>query len=169
MNKNLQRHKLLEILSLQYINSDIDPDLNIHVSCKEIYSKLKISEFDLYMIIKELTSNEEIDYYFWNDEDKKGLYAKPNGVTAFTNNKYVRLRNKQLKENIKDIVQIFIPVISLIIAFIALTIKFNNNKVENDQQFQLIKNDIKDLKKQSFEKRKDTNIIEEKLHVHSLR
>jgi hypothetical protein len=126
MNLNLKKHNLLELLSKQSVNFDLGKTTNFSVSITIILKKLDINEFLLYPIISELIVNKEIDYYFWNEIEKKGLFATPLGVSSYSNKKYKKLFFSNIRNNSKDLVQIIIPIVSLLITL--LIVKDNLSK-----------------------------------------
>jgi hypothetical protein len=142
MNYNVKRHKLLELLSNQNINVQLEKPgfMALGVSYEEIYSKLNLTDFQLLKLTSELYENKEIGYH--NAYDIEGLYAENKGISAFSNKKYLKLYRKGIIEYIKDIIQILIPVLSVIIAFLALTIKIQNVNSENEEHFKDIRNEI---------------------------
>lgn len=77
MNHNLKKHYLLKLLSEQSNKFDNKTSLEFSVSCDLIYSNLNINESNLYYLISELTTSKEIDYFFWNDEEKKRIICNP--------------------------------------------------------------------------------------------
>jgi len=147
MNYNLKRHKLLYILSTQKTlkelkginNSDENIYIEKHLSYLYILKVLKVSGYELNILMKELTENNEIDYYLWNDEDKRGLFATSKGLTSFANKKYIKLFWDNIINNSKSVVQIFIPILSLIIAYLAITTKLDNKKKQDEKELQEVK------------------------------
>lgn len=136
MNDNLKRHKLLQILSEHFIKVETE-DISdpIGVSFDDLQSKLNCSKIELRRISSTLYDNKEVDYM---DVGVVGMFATEKGLSAYSESKYLRESNLRLKNNIKDLIQIIIPVFSLIIAFLALTHKLEKQNVENEKQLNLI-------------------------------
>jgi hypothetical protein len=135
MNYNIKRHKLLEILTEQNLNVQLDkPGFQIlGISYDEIYKKLNITDFQLLELTSELYDNKEIGYH--NAYEVEGLYAKNKGIAAYSNKKYLKLYKKSIVENVKDVIQIAIPVLSVIVAIVALTIKIETVNNQNEKRF----------------------------------
>jgi hypothetical protein len=156
MNRNLKKHNLLKLLSEQSNKFDNKTSLEYSVSCDLIYSKLNIDKSNLYYLISELTSSKEIDYFFWNDEDKKGLFATPEGVSSYSKNKYKNIFYSNLKNNLKDFVQIVIPILSLIIAYLAIQLKISEVNNYNQKQIDTLRKEIKILKANNLKSQTQT-------------
>jgi hypothetical protein len=146
MNNNLKKHCLLKLLSEQSNKFDNKTSTEFSVSCDLIYNSLNINESELYYLISELTTTKEIDYFFWNDEEKKGLFVTPEGVASYSKNKYRNLFYFNLKNNLKDFVQIVIPIFSLIIAYLAIQLKITEVNNNNQKQIDTLRKEIKLLK-----------------------
>lgn len=146
MDNNLKKHCLLKLLSEQSNKFDNKISAEFSVSCDLIYKTLNINESDLYYLISELTTAKEIDYFFWNDDEKKGLFTTPEGVASYSKNKYKNLFYSNLKSNLKDFVQIVIPILSLIIAYFAIQLKISEVNNHNQKQIDTLQKEIKLLK-----------------------
>jgi hypothetical protein len=152
MNLNLKRHNLLELLSKQSIDFDLNKTTDFSVSVSLILKKLNISEFFLNTIISELNINKEIDYYFWNDIEKKGLFVTPLGVSSYSNKKYKKLFCSNVRNNLKDFVQIIIPIVSLLITLLidrdnlSKELKYNTQVKELKERIERLENRRNTLK-----------------------
>jgi hypothetical protein len=132
MNDNLKRHKILEILSEQFIKVETEDSSDpIGVSFEDLQAKLNCSKIELRRVSSTLYDNKEVDYM---DIGLVGMFATEKGLSACSNDKYKRESNLRLKNNIKDLVQIVVPVLSLLIAFLALTFKINKLNEQNEKQ-----------------------------------
>ncbi len=143
MNLHLKRHKLLGILSKQrtdLILRKADP-LILGVSAESILKDLNCNEDELELIASELHTQDEIKHF--NAHGVKGLFARPNGVSAFSDKKYLRLNNSRLKNNLKDLVQIIIPVLSLLIT-LAVILKDNSKNTKEIKAIELKLESIQD-------------------------
>jgi len=132
MNYNLKRHKLLKILSNQYVKFDSLDEANsdkLAVDYNEIYKALNCNSYRLRFIISPLMDEKEIDSF---NNGYEGLFAYEKGLSAFTDKKYFRKFINSILNKIKDFVHIVIPVFSLFIAYIALTGNFKAGNVEQD-------------------------------------
>jgi len=110
MNNNLNRHRLLKILSEQYIKSNVG-DEPLGVSWEEIETKMNCTRSQLMEISATLFDEEEVDAH--NAFGIEGLYAKVKGASSYTTKKYKRENDKLLFEQTKNWIQILIPVLSL--------------------------------------------------------
>ena len=162
MTNNLKKHSLLKLLSEQSNKFDNKISNEFSVSCDLIYNSLKINESDLYYLISELTTTKEIDYFFWNDEEKKGLFATPEGVASYSKNKYRNLFYFNLKNNLKDFVQIVIPVLSLTIAYFAIQLKISEVNSYNKKQIDTLRKEIKLLKSNKLKSETQTKTYPKK-------
>ena len=143
MNYNKKRHHLLNILSNQNLNVQLNRDkyIAVGVSYEEILKHLSTTELELGFLTAELYDNQEIGYH--NAFEIEGLYAENKGITAFSNKKYLKLSRKEKIDNIKDIIQIIIPVLSIVVAILAITLKIKNINLENDKRFEKIEQKLK--------------------------
>ncbi|WP_264543090.1 MULTISPECIES: hypothetical protein [Flavobacterium] len=144
-----KRHKLLEILATRAIAINLREikESATGVSYEEICKKLKCDRTELYQISSLLYIEKEVIYH--NNYGVNGLCATEKGISSYTYKKYLRARNSRIKNNIKDIVSILIPVLSLIITI--LVILKNNGQTNRETQsikerIQVIENKINKLK-----------------------
>ena len=138
MNLHLKRHKLLGILAKQRGDLKLkkaDPMI-LGVSTESILKDLNCNEDELELITSELHTQDEIKYF--NAHGVVGFFARPNGVSAFSDKKYLRLNNSRIKSNLKDFVQIIIPILSLVIAVLAISLKINNLNSKTDKEIKAI-------------------------------
>lgn len=147
MKINLKRHKLLKILG----NKDISFQLrkegvnSIGVSFEDIYKGLKCNEYELKKITSELYENEEIDYH--DAYNIVGLYIKKKGLASYSNKKYISLYNNWIINSVKTLIQIIIPILSLLIAFVAISLKIKNINTETNRRLIQAENKIESLEK----------------------
>jgi hypothetical protein len=136
MNSNVLRHRLLGILTKQYIISEKSND-TLGVSFTDIESDLKCTDTFLRQSISELFENKEIGYH--DAYDIIGIYATEKGVASFSTKKYWRT-DRLIKVNfIKDCIQIIIPVLSLIVAVLAITMKIETvNEATKKSQIEVL-------------------------------
>lgn len=153
MNYNCKRHELLSILSnqltlneLSHISEEGD-FVDKQLSYSYILEKLKVSDYELNILIKELTENSEINYYLWNDDEKRGLFATSKGLTSFANKKYSKASLSIKKNNIKDFVQIVIPVLSLLATILVIYTTYKREEIKSEKQEKRIENLENQLKK----------------------
>jgi hypothetical protein len=139
MNLNKKRHKLLELLSKHRNNVELKKAKYnaLGVSFDEIYKELYCNEDELQILTAELYTSDEIDYH--NAHNIVGLFAKDKGLTAFSNRKYIKICWDNFFNTSKNIVQVFIPVFSLIIAYVALTTKSDNLQKQYEKELQEVR------------------------------
>ncbi|CAM4344637.1 hypothetical protein [Flavobacterium terrigena] len=144
MNKT--RHRLLGILSKEYADGYHQEGtiLDVVVTVPTILKKLDINYDDFVFMIQELLAKDEIKYlevdnYF----DQPVLYAQSSGVTAYANKKYLRADMERQREDIKFWAQLILPVLSFLIAAIALFLNMKTqteiNTVKESQKIQIPK------------------------------
>ena len=158
MNTNIYRHKILKHLSKKLLTGgsrDINDDL-VYFSYSEIRDILNYKKNDLRLIITELIENKEISYHF--GAKGKGLICNNLGLISYSNKKYLKIYRTEIITLIKDCVQIFIPVMSLLIAYIALTIKFGDIDKTTKERIESMQHKIDTLdikvKNSIFQKKK---------------
>lgn len=133
MNFNRKRHKILKLLSPSFIlfNSDqMTSEDKFGVSFDNLERELKYNRNDCEKVFSRLYSDEEVKY---TNTSVVGLHLTQKGLDSFTNKKYLKENYDLIIDWIKDFVQIIIPILSLLIAFFALTSRFNSisEKIEN--------------------------------------
>ena len=144
MKDDLIKHKLLGILSMQFIISGINTSENIGLTYDEILEKLKITRLDLDRLTAELFVNKEIA--FQNIQGPDGLFSNEIGVMAFSTKKYKKRHNDQIINISKNITQILVPILSLLIAILAIIWKIDANS-ENNKKVEVLEKRIIDLEK----------------------
>lgn len=113
MNIDDKRHKLLGLLTKQRNDLELKKaEYNaLGVPFDKIYKELDCDEDELQLITSELYTSDEIGYH--DAHNIIGLFAKKNGKTAFSNNKYKRRISDRKKERVKFILPILALAISL--------------------------------------------------------
>lgn len=139
MNLNKKRHKLLELLSKHRNNVELKKAKYnaLGVSFTELYAELNCNDDKLQIITAELYTSDEIGYH--DAHNITGLFAKNNGLSAFSNKKYIKLFWENIFNVSKNIVQIFIPVLALIVAILSFTLKFDNLQKQSEKELQEVK------------------------------
>lgn len=132
MNDNKLRHKILRILSNRTIENDVaslkgEARNVIGISFDNLSEQTKCSDSEIRAVTSLLFTNKEVDLY---DMKFKGLYITENGIAAYSTKKYIKVRQNYIIQIIKDSVQIFIPIISMIIALVAVS---NNDSGKIDR------------------------------------
>lgn len=145
MNSNLLRHRLLNILTRQYIIAEKSRE-PLGVSFKSIETELKCSESVIRMSLSELYENEEIGYH--DAYDIVGVHATEKGVASFSNKKYWRIYWTNFKDSVKYWFQILVPVLSLLVALYAVTHDFKKHNEETNIQLKEMKSQIESLQSQ---------------------
>lgn len=132
MNDNFTRHKILKVLSAKLVENDVahangENSGTWAVPFKEISEKTKCSEFKIRQAVSVLLDNKEV---FLNNVEFNGLGVEEAGLSAFSTNKYLNIYKSSIINFIKDLVQIFIPVISMAITLIAVSNSNHNVKID---------------------------------------
>lgn len=148
MRLNRTRHFLLKKLSEKFIDNSENPSDQADVvglSYSEIDLLLKNNKKNRELVLSELEKSEEIVFY---NLKEKGCFIEPkNGLSAFADKKYLRKNNEIIINWLKNFVQIFIPVASLIIAYLALTLKINSFQKTNSKEIKNMELKINELEK----------------------
>ncbi|TPV31411.1 hypothetical protein FJ651_14550 [Paucihalobacter ruber] len=136
-NLDYKRNILLGLLSQNRIDytSRKKRDIKLGVSFDVILSKLKCDKYKLEEITSELYEEKEILY---TDVDHKGLYATNKGVVSSKNNKYKKKYEDLWIIMLRNISQILIPIISLIITFYIIA----KDEKSTDIKLQELKEDL---------------------------
>jgi len=152
MDKNIKRHKFLKLLANERKDLISKNDSNdiIGISREKLMKKLRCSNLGLNIIISEPILSKEIDHY---DRDGiKGFYLRDEGFKELVDRKYIRRFWKYYGDKTKKAIDISIPVLSLIVAIIAVSYskasqKENlNNQLINQQLQEQINNLEQDYK-----------------------
>ena len=137
MSYNKQRHLILTVLTKKMLEfpkkkgETIDGWL-VGLTMDEVDSLLNTDKVERHIILSELIKSDEIKIF---NTEKQGIFIEPRiGIAAYSEKKYVRLNNERIKKNIKDLLQIIIPVLSLLIAVLALSIKINSLHSETEKE-----------------------------------
>lgn len=122
MNDNIVRHRILRELSKITIKNDVKSITQIvneqyDLTLEELPKRTKCSDIEIRRSVSLLLLNNEV---FLLNTEKKGLLIEEAGVSAYSTNKYIKVFYNNIISIIKDVVQILIPVISMIIALIAV-------------------------------------------------
>lgn len=151
MKSDLKKHRLLKILSDYRLEKN-----RLGISYEDLCSRLRIERKELNKLSAELINNEEIGL-FNNGKDPKGLFAKKEGTSAYSSDKY---RKRYINDN-WALVRNWTILIGLIIS---VSVQFRycqpNKEVANKQALQedYIKDTEKTLSetKQTQESKQDT-------------
>lgn len=122
--------------------SNLDADI-VGLSLIEIDTLLKIDKNTRELILSELEKADEIVFY---NLGEKGCFIEPkNGLSALTSKKYIKQNQDIILTWSRNFVQIFIPVASLLIAFIALSLNISKTKIENSEEINKLELKIEHL------------------------
>lgn len=126
MRYNLKRNKLLKSLSKNHFEANSEKqntDFKLGLSFSDIDETLKVNPFIREKICAKLLSEKEIVF---TNTKVTGFFLTDKGFDSYSSEKYVVENNKIIILYIKNFVQIVIPLLSLIIAVLALSLKFNS-------------------------------------------
>jgi len=138
MNLNRKKHKTLELLSvsrIQFESGEMDSETKFGVSFEDLQSELNCDRKESELVFSTLYSNEEIEY---TNVDVEGLISTRKGLTSFSEKKYLKENNKIIVNWFRNFVQIVIPILSLSIAFLALSIKINDINSKTSKEIKAI-------------------------------
>jgi hypothetical protein len=146
MMMNLRKHKLLGILSKQYILSEIGESENGEIGLNNdiIIKGLKMSKYKYELIKQSLLDSGEVERH--NPKYILGLYSTLKGVASFNDKKYTKAFFDDIINILKNIVQIVIPILSLFIAYYAIKLKISEVNNYNQKQIDTLRKEIKILK-----------------------
>lgn len=132
MNYNKNLHKLLEILYLNGNYPDFEDEATLaSFNLEELKHKLKLSKNDTAILLRNLKDANEIT------KPKEDTFVITHlGMQAFNSSKYLKAYRKSIIDNTKDIASILIPILSLIVAILAISLKSNNPTKEDFQNLQ---------------------------------
>lgn len=145
MNDNKIKHKILEVLSSQSILSDMPDAENREIGLDDevILSKVKVSKVKYELLKFSLFEEKEVERH--NPRYTIGLFATTKGVHSFNTRKYIIENQNVLKTKVKDIVQIVIPVLSLIITILVIV----TNEVKTNKEIESLKLKIEAIQKEN--------------------
>lgn len=127
MRNNRKKHKTLKFLSDNFIelNSSTtkNPNFQFGKSFEDIESELKLDKLSCEKVYARLELEEEVGVI---DTKIKGLHLTQKGLDSYVSKKYLLENENIILSWFKVFVQIFIPIVSLIIALLALSLKFNS-------------------------------------------
>lgn len=146
MRFNRTRHKLLRKLAEKFrLNNDYkekNADV-VGLSLKEIESILGKHKKHRDFILSELGKSKEIQAC---NLSEKGFFITPSeGLSAFAAGKYIRKNNDILINGFKTFNAIAIPILSLAVAVLALTIKLE--PTDMNAETKVIQNNTKALER----------------------
>ncbi|WP_055093923.1 hypothetical protein [Flavobacterium aquidurense] len=138
-NKNL--HKLLNIF---YSNGDY-PDHGDDVifgsfSHDELKDLLKLPKLEVALLLRNLVDNNELEKV-----EVDTFIISHLGMKAFVTGKYIKLYRKAIIDNLKDIASIIVPILSLTVAILAISIKLNSPSKED---FEVLQKKVEKLEKE---------------------
>ncbi|WDO11555.1 hypothetical protein MH928_09440 [Flavobacterium sp. WW92] len=142
MNYNKKRHELLEII---YSNGDY-PDVGDNTTfasfnLDELKGILRISKVHTVLLLRTLIDTGEIVKL------KEDLFTISTlGMHACTTNKYLKAYRKSIIDNIKDVASIVVPILSLIVAIMAIALKSDS---VSKKDFQKLHERLEELEKKS--------------------
>ncbi|MCX7549153.1 hypothetical protein OS188_14440 [Xanthomarina sp. F1114] len=137
LDYDLLSHKILGILIRQRINVEIyhkERNVVLGVEYEELKKELDITKEEMFIVTSKLREELEIEPY---RVDFEGYFAKPKAVYSYVSRKYLKKTRNEKRENIKYYLQIVIPVVSLLIAFLAITLnilQWQSNKKKSEQE-----------------------------------
>jgi len=140
---NKKRHKILKLLSDSFIkfNSNIrDENFKLGISFDELQRELKCNRHELEIIIVSMYNQNEVKH---TNVDVYGLISTSNGFDSYVDKKYLKANTKIIINILKNFTQIVIPVLSLVVAILTITIKLDILKKQYDKELQRLETTIK--------------------------
>lgn len=140
MSNNLFYHSLLSILNQQRQIGHYGDGNSIGVSFIDLKKKFNLNEGEILNKSSKLFLEDEIGYH--NAHNIVGLCLTTKGEVAFVEKKYKKEFQKSIISIIKDIVQIAIPVLALILSFV-IFLESKNKIQEIETRMNIIEKKIK--------------------------
>jgi len=144
MKRDLQRHKLLKLLSdrrVKFESNQLSEGERLGIPFEELTQKMNCDILKLNLIASELYDNKEIKHH--NAYNINGLFCEKEGLTSFANSKYKARYWRDLWTNLFSISQLIVPILALVIALIAV-IDSRQNKVHTEE-IQLLRKELHKL------------------------
>lgn len=164
MRLDLKKHKLLGIIigqTLKFDSEELPANEPMGVSFETILSELNCDMIRLNLIAAELYMEKEITYH--DNLGVKGLSCIHNGTIAYSNSKYRRRFWADILHFLKELVQIIVPVLSLIVAIFALILSSPNK--DNIHNMQLLKEKIEILQTELSSQTKEIQSLHETISL----
>jgi len=134
MNFNRKRHKVLQLLStsrIQFDSGRMESDFKLGVGFDDLQRELNCDLDTCELIYSTLYNEKEVEH---TNTSVYGLFATQKGLTSYSERKYVKENNKIITNYSRNFVQIVIPILSLIVAILAISLKIDNaNKDVNEK------------------------------------
>lgn len=144
MNKYRFHHKILTYLKEKYEKHNMEEIFKYCFTSENIAKALNININEVENILFNLKEFECVDY-----SKTSGFKISDNGIKKQLTRFFIYKGNESIKSNVKDIVQIFIPILSLLIAVFTIFYKVENLNNEKENKIKYLQNRIEKLEKQS--------------------
>ena len=144
-NINHKKHKLLKCLSRHYIHywqksHGLERD---YLTFTELQQKLGWNLTQLELIYIGLEKEGELEQKV--DNINNYLRIKEKGISSYTDNKYIDRFYKTIFGYLKDIAGIIIPILSLVIAYLAIVSKVESRSIEKEKSLKAIEIQLKQV------------------------
>ncbi|WNM20282.1 hypothetical protein [Flavobacterium capsici] len=146
MNKYKFHHKLLTFLKEKYETYNMEDVSKYCFTSEQLGKQLNINVNKIEEVLFSLKEFDCVDY-----SKNSGFKISDNGIKKQLNRFFIYKGNENIKLNLKDIVQIIIPLLSLLIATLAIYCKFDKFNKENENEIIKLKNKIEILENKSFQ------------------
>ena len=143
MSLLLDQHKLLKLLSNQFVEWDKTHTGTVAVPFDTICKELNCNKEQLHIITAQLFSEKEVGLY--NVSGVEGLYIDKAGLSSYAGKKYLKEKKTKYFDEIKNWVQVTIPVLSLLLA-ILIFIRSNDTLTKQDKELQAAKKQVELLR-----------------------
>lgn len=147
MRYNLARHSMLKklaerLFSIENNEAQIQASL-VGLTLAEIDNHLSRSTTERELILSGLSDAKEIEAFKDEFDRVSGYFITDNiGLNSFVEKKYLNRNNDIILNWLKNVVQLLIPIASLAVAALALTLKMNTFEKDTIQKIQTIKSEI---------------------------
>lgn len=152
MNYNRKRHKLLGELA-EKLSSNDDPNnkqqeaYEVGMTFEQVDKFFNIKKNERNLILSELFDSNEIVRFESNKVGDGIFIDNAVGNSSFSDKKYIKINQDIFIKWLRNFVQIFIPIASLIITIIVLVKNPKDNYNKLDTEIQTIKQKVEHIEK----------------------
>ena len=118
---------------------------------EQLEKELHININEVEKILYNLKEFECVDF-----DKSLGFKISENGIKKQLNRFFIYKGNESIKSNLKDIVQIIIPILSLVVAIFAIYFKVEKLNEQNEKEINQLKSRIEILEKRNYINSKNT-------------
>lgn len=138
MNRYKYYHRILTFFKTEFDNYDSEAESSKYCfSSEQIAKKYNINILKAERILVDL---KEIDCL--NYSKHHGYKISQTGINKQFTKFFIYKKNENIKTNFKDLVQIVLPVVAIILSIYTIFLKIDNANIENKKDIQDLKENI---------------------------